>query len=134
MSGKCAVLFDMDGVIFDSERAVLALWREIAAELSLPGIGEVFIQCVGTNKRRTEEILHAAYPALDFHAFDAEVRRRFRARYDGGRLPVKPGAEEILRALRDRGVPVETGVFAAEMQVASVNDGPVTILLYTKEL
>ena len=106
MSGKRAVLFDMDGVIFDSERAVLALWREIAAELGLDGIGEVFIQCVGTNKRRTEEIFRATYPALDFQAFDEEVRRRFRARYDGGRLPVKPGAEEILRALRDRGVPL----------------------------
>ena len=102
MSEKRAVLFDMDGVIFDSERAVLALWREIAAELGLDGIGEVFIQCVGTNKRRTEEIFRAAYPALDFGAFDNEVRRRFRARYDGGRLPVKPGAEQILRALRER--------------------------------
>ena len=76
MSGNKAVLFDMDGVIFDSERAVLAVWREIAAEMSLPGIGEVFIRCVGTNKRRTEEIFHGAYPMLDFQAFDNEVRLR----------------------------------------------------------
>ena len=33
-----AVLFDMDGVIFDSERAVLAVWREVAGELGLVGI------------------------------------------------------------------------------------------------
>ncbi len=32
-------------------------------------------------------------------------------------------------ALRSLGVRVEEGVFAAEMQVALVNDGPVTILL-----
>ena len=32
-------------------------------------------------------------------------------------------------ALRALGVRVEEGVFAAEMQVALVNDGPVTILL-----
>ena len=106
MSGNKAVLFDMDGVIFDSERAVLALWQEIAGALGLPRIGEVFIQCVGTNKRRTEEIFLAAYPALDFHAFDDEVRRRFLARYDKGRLPVKPGAEQILRTLREKGVPL----------------------------
>ena len=39
MSGNKAVLFDMDGVIFDSERAVLAVWRELAAEQGLPGTG-----------------------------------------------------------------------------------------------
>ncbi len=32
-------------------------------------------------------------------------------------------------ALRTLGVPVETGVFGARMQVALVNDGPVTIVL-----
>ena len=31
-------------------------------------------------------------------------------------------------------VPVETGVFAADMQVSLVNDGPVTIILDTKEV
>ena len=33
-----------------------------------------------------------------------------------------------------RGFKVETGEFGAEMQVASVNDGPVTIILDTEEL
>ena len=32
-------------------------------------------------------------------------------------------------ALRAEGVPVETGVFGAHMQVQLVNDGPVTVLL-----
>ena len=37
--------------------------------------------------------------------------------------------EHLSRALRDLGVPVETGVFGAKMQVDLVNDGPVTIIL-----
>jgi D-aminoacyl-tRNA deacylase len=37
--------------------------------------------------------------------------------------------EEFVRALRALGVPAETGVFQAHMQVELVNDGPVTILL-----
>ncbi len=36
--------------------------------------------------------------------------------------------------LRSRGVHVETGVFGADMQVESVNDGPVTILLDSDQL
>ena len=45
-----------------------------------------------------------------------------------------PLYEKVIAECRARGFTVETGVFAAEMQVASVNDGPVTSLLDTKEL
>ncbi len=37
--------------------------------------------------------------------------------------------ESFVSEVRQRGVPVQTGVFAASMQVALVNDGPVTIML-----
>ena len=37
---------------------------------------------------------------------------------------------ELTRELiKQQGVPVETGVFAANMQVSSINDGPVTFIL-----
>lgn len=45
-----------------------------------------------------------------------------------------PLYERVIAECRARGFKVETGVFAAYMQVKSVNDGPVTILLDTKEL
>lgn len=37
--------------------------------------------------------------------------------------------EAVARALRERGLRVETGEFRAHMDVSLVNDGPVTILL-----
>ncbi len=37
--------------------------------------------------------------------------------------------ERFCSELRDLGVPVETGVFGARMEVELVNDGPVTIVL-----
>ena len=45
-----------------------------------------------------------------------------------------PLYELVLRQCRERGFTVQTGVFGADMKVASVNDGPVTILLDTNEL
>ena len=41
----------------------------------------------------------------------------------------EPLVEAVVGALRERGAHVETGVFGAGMQVALVNDGPVTILV-----
>ena len=40
-----------------------------------------------------------------------------------------PLYERLVCACRAAGYPTETGVFGADMQVSSVNDGPVTILL-----
>ena len=45
-----------------------------------------------------------------------------------------PLYELVIARCREAGFHVETGVFAAEMMVVSQNDGPVTILLDTKEL
>jgi len=41
--------------------------------------------------------------------------------------------EQIVSELRDHGIHVETGVFAAHMQVELLNDGPVTFVLDSRE-
>lgn len=42
--------------------------------------------------------------------------------------------EKFLERLRQEDVPFETGIFQADMKVALVNDGPVTILLDSSKL
>jgi D-tyrosyl-tRNA(Tyr) deacylase len=41
----------------------------------------------------------------------------------------EPLYERFCEALRAEGVPVQTGVFGARMEVSLVNDGPVTLIL-----
>lgn len=41
--------------------------------------------------------------------------------------------EKTIELIRQKGVPVETGIFAASMAVENINDGPVTILLDSKK-
>lgn len=43
-----------------------------------------------------------------------------------------PLYEKVVELCRARGFRVETGIFGAEMAVASVNDGPVTIIFDTQ--
>ena len=61
----------------------------------------------------------------------ADVRRGRRPSFTGAAPPQR--AEPLVQHLADRiaeaGVSVETGVFGATMQVESVNDGPVTIVV-----
>jgi D-tyrosyl-tRNA(Tyr) deacylase len=61
----------------------------------------------------------------------ADCRKGRRPSLDDAEAPqrAKPLVEEVLRGLRNAGVPVQTGEFQAAMQVSLVNDGPVTVLL-----
>lgn len=45
-----------------------------------------------------------------------------------------PLYEEFVALCRSFGLPTQTGRFGADMQVASVNDGPVTLVLDTQEM
>jgi len=45
-----------------------------------------------------------------------------------------PLYELVIKKCREQGFHVETGSFGAEMLVESINDGPVTIIMDTKEL
>ncbi|MCI0500090.1 MAG: D-aminoacyl-tRNA deacylase [Planctomycetales bacterium] len=41
--------------------------------------------------------------------------------------------EKTIYAIKEKGIPVETGVFAAHMDIDSINDGPVTLILDSKK-
>ena len=60
-----------------------------------------------------------------------DVRKGRRPAFDAAERPAEAEAvyEEVVRRLRQTGVPVETGRFRAHMVIDVVNDGPVTILV-----
>jgi D-tyrosyl-tRNA(Tyr) deacylase len=60
-----------------------------------------------------------------------DVRSGRRPDFTGAMEPVRANAlyEDFVAGLRARGLTVATGEFRAEMQVESVNDGPVTLLV-----
>jgi D-aminoacyl-tRNA deacylase len=61
----------------------------------------------------------------------ADTARGNRPSFSGGARPeiAEPLYERFAQMLCELGVPVQTGVFGANMQVELVNDGPVTIIL-----
>lgn len=61
----------------------------------------------------------------------ADVRKGRRPSWHGAApaAVAEPLVEQVIEAIRERGVPAQTGVFGAHMRVGLVNDGPVTILV-----
>ena len=88
----------------------------------------------GKNDGRFDRsLLDTGCPALVVSNFTlvADTGRGNRPSFDGAARPerAEPLYERFCAALGGLGVPVETGVFGARMQVELVNDGPVTIVL-----
>lgn len=99
-----AVLFDLDGVLLDSERIARQHWIQVGEEMNLERIDQVYLQCVGTNPALTRRIMEEAYgPAFSMEQFYA---RLLAGRPQDGRavMPVKDGSREILEALTAAGL------------------------------
>lgn len=97
-----AVVFDMDGIIFDSERAVMQCWKEVASRHNIPDIEKAILACTGTTMVRTREIMLNLYGAdFPYDEYARESSVIFHSRYDGGRLPMKPGVKELLTFLKE---------------------------------
>ena len=102
-----AVIFDMDGVIFESERLVIECWQVIAEKHNIPDIVEICMRVQGNNRQETGKRFREKYGNdFPYDTYKKEVTALFRERYGEGRLPLKPGVVEILQDLKQRCVPL----------------------------
>ena len=98
------VIFDMDGVLFDTERLCLDSWMAVAEQQGLKGMEEVFPKCIGLNRNDTMQVVKQAYGNdFDYTGFSILASAWFQAYTEKNGLPVKPGVEPILKWLKEAG-------------------------------
>ena len=88
MTGKIdTVIFDMDGVIFDSETLVLHSWKEVAERHGIENVEAACHECLGTNSVVSKEIFLKHYGQdFPYEEYKAEMAEVFFSHASGGRL------------------------------------------------
>ena len=101
-----AAIFDMDGLLIDSERVTLRAWIDAAASLNCVLAQADYLQVVGRASRDSDALLTAMLGGRPmFEQVLHEVATRLADTGSEPLFPIKPGAAVLLQTLRDAGVP-----------------------------
>ncbi len=100
------VLFDMDGLLLDTERLYTAAFEQACAEHSWEIRHDVWARCVGTTDERSQEILRAGF-GPDFPLKEVRVRfAEIASELHSKSLRPMPGAVALLTKLREWRMPI----------------------------
>ncbi len=100
-----AVIFDMDGVLTDSERLGVAITCEAGREMGFEIPESVVMKTLGITWAASVGIYEEQFPGLDVPKMFDRVRERLVSLGQEGKMPLKPGVHRILDTLERLGIP-----------------------------
>ncbi len=98
-------IFDMDGLMFDSERLVYEIWQEMMNEHGYEYNLDVFKGTIGLRRDKSEEFYTTHYgKKFDYKSFKLRCSESFMERIKRDGVPIKKGLVELLDFLKSNGI------------------------------
>lgn len=99
------VIFDMDGLMFDTERIYYKAWQEASKAHGYEMTWEVYTQIVARNSRYIEKVLKEIFGAdLPYQAVEKMKRELANEMVASEGIQIKKGLLELLDALEAKGI------------------------------
>ena len=100
-----AALFDMDGLLLDTELVINGCLKETAEQYALTDLEPVFLHMIGLRIEKSREVLRKGLAGrVDLDEFHDKASALARQRLSGP-VPVKADVERLLNRLREIGIP-----------------------------
>lgn len=100
------VIFDMDGLMTDTERLYIDLWCQILREQGMEERREVVTRCIGMDHSKMRSYIKDTLgEEFDYLSVLGEVGKRSERYCQEHGIPVKPGLYELLDALDAQKIP-----------------------------
>lgn len=100
------VIFDMDGIILDSERYAVEIFKETFANLNKEFTEELFISVLGITIEAENQILLDYFGSeKDLLYFRTQYNSLMEEAYAKGKIALKKGAYELVNYLKEKNIP-----------------------------
>jgi beta-phosphoglucomutase-like phosphatase (HAD superfamily) len=110
-----AAIFDMDGLLFDTERLCCDAWRSVASAAGYAMEDDLFLRCVGRNNRDTKSlVMDALGPDFPYDDFNRDARVWMQARMAENGPPEKPGIRVLFDFLKSSNIPIALATSTSE--------------------
>lgn len=111
-------IFDMDGLLFDTEKVYQETWHEIAREHNVK-LGDGFLEAIsGTSGEQMCRILERYYQVSDGTDIMQECMVRVQQKLSV-HVPIKEGVREILNFFREKGIRMAIASSSSVQQIES---------------
>ncbi|MFN7222133.1 MAG: HAD family hydrolase [Burkholderiales bacterium] len=113
-----AAVFDMDGLLIDSERSIMTAWLEVARDMGVALSEHEYRKVIGRTARESDDVLVEAFGGQeDFASAQTNVQRILDVRFSSAGFAAKAGAKELLSALTARGVPCAVASSSSRLEI-----------------